>query len=75
MFAELKQDRARNKHGKKARMVLFIYRLGNKIHYSTMPRILKRILLIPTKIIYNLFVMYPFGIELPFSTKIGGGGG
>lgn len=73
MIEELKKDYAVNNKGKRCMVILFIYRLGNKVLYSGINKHVKHILLIPLNILNQLFVFLPFKIELPFSCKIGGG--
>lgn len=74
MFKELKEDYYINNKGKKVIIILFIYRLGNKIFYSNMNKFIKKIILSFLKIVYQIFVYFPYHIEIPFSCRIGGYG-
>ena len=73
MFKELKKDYYANNKGKRVIIILFIYRLGNKILNSNINKFYKKILLKFIQIFYQIFVYFPFHIEIPFSCKIGGG--
>jgi serine O-acetyltransferase len=51
---------------------IFLYRLGNKIYYSNLPKLVKRILIVLLKIPQKLLNI-SYGSEFPFPAKIGGG--
>lgn len=73
MINELKRDYLSNNGSKRALMIMFIYRLGNYVHYSNYNKIIKRPLLILLNTIYQIFVFYPLNTEIPFSCQIGSG--
>ena len=73
MIQDLKKDYIINNKGKKAFIVLFIYRTGNYVYYSNYNKWIKRLILFFLKVAEQLFVFYPFHIEIPFSCKIGAG--
>jgi serine acetyltransferase len=73
MLEKLKNDYIRSDKKFNVLRIMFIYRLGNKLYYSDIPNILKRIC---CKIVYWLqiiFVIIPYRIEMPFKAKIGEG--
>ena len=72
MFENIKIDFARSGRNKKALIVLSIYRTGNKLFYRTQTSILRDFLKI-LRILQFIFVEIPFGVEIPFKTKIGQG--
>ena len=53
--------------------IVTIYRLGNFIYYSALPKIFKKIMLIFLNIIRKILVVLLFKVEIPFSCKIGKG--
>lgn len=67
-----KRDYNNSNKGKKAILVIIIYRLGNKIMYAHINGITKIILLIPLKILKFIIFSF-FGIECSFSPNIGEG--
>ena len=73
MLDKLKRDYARSSKNKKTLIVMAIYRAGNELFYSNLNGVLKRPLMLLLKIAKFLFVEIPYGTELPFETKIGGG--
>lgn len=73
MLNELKADYKRNRKSKKVLVVITIYRLGNKIYYSKIPNLIRKILLVIIRLNQLIFSEMAFGIEIPFEAKIGGG--
>jgi serine acetyltransferase len=73
LLDKLKRDYARSSKNKKTLIVMAIYRAGNELFYSNLNGVLKRPLMLLLKIAKFLFVEIPYGTELPFETKIGGG--
>ncbi|GAA0855814.1 hypothetical protein GCM10008916_02850 [Clostridium nitritogenes] len=53
--------------------IVTIYRIGNKVYYSTLPKVLKKFILIILNIIRKVFVVLLFKVEIPFSCKVGKG--
>lgn len=70
-WACLKKDYIRSDRNKVAFLIIFIYRLGNTIYYSNIK--LKRVIMLLLKIIQFILVRIPFGVDIPFETKIGEG--
>lgn len=73
MLRDFKSDYIRSGKNKKTIPVFFIYRLGNKIYYSQINKYFKLFLLTILKLFQLILVELPFGIEIPFETKIGRG--
>lgn len=69
----IKEDINRSGNRIKITIPLIIYRFGNFIFYSNMPKFPKKIILAFLKLIKLLIIEMPFGLELSFSTKIGAG--
>ena len=72
MFKKLKEDYYINNKGKKVIIILFIYRLGNKV-WNLENKYIRKLLLSILEIIYQIFVYFPYHIEIPFSAEIDGG--
>lgn len=72
MLESLKMDWKRNEKKFPIMIVLFLYRIGNYIHYSCINKFIKSLIIIPLKILYNL-IMLIFQCEIPFAAKIDGG--
>lgn len=73
LFEELKEDINVNGNHLEKITVIFIYRLGNYLYYSNLPKIIKKICLIILQIIRKIFIVLGFKIEIPFKCKIGKG--
>lgn len=73
MLSTIKADYNRNKINRKAMIIIGIYRIGNRIYYSKMPKLIKKIFLVIIRIIQLIFCEIPFGVEIPFKVKIGKG--
>lgn len=73
LFIEYYADKKRCANQFKFKITLFIFRLGNYIYYSNIPKMVKKILLFIIKILNVLFVKIPYGIEIPIETRIGKG--
>lgn len=73
MIKAVIKDYKRSSSKKKVFLVMFIYRLGNKIYYMNLPNGIRKILLFILKILQVFFLELLFHIELPFSVKIGEG--
>lgn len=73
MFYNIRQDyKANGLHFKKL-WIMIIYRLGNNIYYSKIPKFIKFPILIILNIIRKIFVEILFQVQIPFECKIGYG--
>lgn len=64
------KDSKSSAYGYKAIWVLFWYRLGNYVYYCTLPKMIRKIILIILKICQIIFAEIPLSIEIPFSARI-----
>lgn len=74
MIKELKMDYERNEKKFPQIFILIVYRFSNYIYYSNLNKFIKRLILLPFKIINKLFIEFIFHIEIPCDATIGGGG-
>lgn len=72
MIKMLKADWKRNERKFPVILVLFLYRLGNYLYYSNINANIKKIIMVPIKILYKL-IMLIFQCDIPFAVKIGEG--
>ncbi|MGL5150991.1 MAG: serine acetyltransferase [Clostridium sp.] len=56
---------------KKVMIVMVIYRMGNAVYYSSVNSLIKKVLMIPLKLISIIINECLFGIEIPFEARIG----
>jgi serine acetyltransferase len=73
VFRDLKADYSRISKSKQVLMVLTIYRTGNYIYYSKLPKVMRKLLLVPIKILQILCIELTYNITIPFPAKIGKG--
>lgn len=73
LIAALRRDYEVNNKGRRALVILGIFRLGNAVHFSASKGPFRRFALLLLNALNRVFVFYPLGIEIPFSCKIGPG--
>lgn len=73
VLSVLQRDYIANNKGKRAMLILTIYRMGNLCYYSELKAPLRRIVLAGLSSLNAVLVFYPLGIEIPFSCRIGAG--
>lgn len=73
MIKKIGLDYIKANKDKRVLLISTIYRLGNRIKYSNINRILKKLLLFILIVIRKVFIEYTLHTEIPFSAEIGEG--
>ena len=73
VIEKLKKDISVNGFHVEKIFILLIYRIGNCIYYSNIPKILKKVILLFLNIVRKFSIVLLFHVEIPFRCKIGAG--